>query len=225
MTRFAILDIRQRIQRRRRKLAALALLRLRDMTRVRNFLTTEALIDPSYAPWHTLYRSRHAGSFISIVSIDSDSFDYLLEHFGKHYIVLSGPGKRGRPSRILQKHAVLGCLLHFYTAEIRPKSLCKMFGVPPSTLSRIMGNAETALSLALKEIPEARIRWPSFEDQRLWAGLCEEKEPLVKGCFGVADGLNLPVQEPTDSDLQNAMYNGIISHLNGIITHFNNENV
>ena len=31
----------------------------------------------------------------------------------------------------------------------------------------------------------------------------------IQGCFGVADGLNLPMQEPTDTDLQNAMYNGI----------------
>jgi hypothetical protein len=32
--------------------------------------------------------------------------------------------------------------------------------------------------------------------------------PLVSNRFGYVDGKNLPVQEPTDVDLQNAMYNG-----------------
>ena len=32
--------------------------------------------------------------------------------------------------------------------------------------------------------------------------------PLVSNRFGYVDGKNLPVQEPTDIDLQNAMYNG-----------------
>lgn len=178
------------------------------MIRERNYLTSEALIEPAASPWYSLYASRDRGSFINMVSIDPEAFDFLCTVFSRHYIVLSGPGKRGRPSRLVHKHAVLACLLHFYSAEIRAKSLCALFGIPPATLSRVLSNAEQALSKSLREISDARIRWPSFAEQQHWAELCQAKEPLIRGCFGVADGLNLPVQEPTNSDIQNALYNG-----------------
>jgi hypothetical protein len=38
----------------------------------------------------------------------------------------------------------------------------------------------------------------------------EKKEPLLKGWWGFIDGKNYQVQKPTDIDLQNAMYNGMI---------------
>ena len=170
----------QRIRRRKQQRRLLLLMRLRMLDRERNYLTTNALIDPSESPWFTLYHSRDRRSIIKFISIDPDSFDLLLSKFDKHYIVRSGPGKRGRPCRIMDKHTVLGCLLHFYTAEVRSKTLCKLFGVPPATLSRVLGFAEIALSHALKELHDARIMWPSFAEQRAWASLCQSKEPLIK---------------------------------------------
>jgi hypothetical protein len=90
------------------------------------------------------------------------------------------------------------------------KTLCELFAVPPSTLSRVLTAAENALHLALQCIPAARVTFPSRQQQRHWAKLTNAKEPDVSGVFGFVDGKNLRVQEPTSIDLQNAHYNGLL---------------
>ncbi|KAG6954378.1 hypothetical protein JG687_00011846, partial [Phytophthora cactorum] len=135
-------------------------------------------------------------------------------------------GKRGRSPRLQNKNNVLACLLRFYTAAVEGKTLCELFGVPPATLSRVLKNAELALQGALGEVPAARIRWPSLSSQRSWAASVKRKEPLVCGCFCVADGKNYPVRAPTTSDLQNAYFSGtyiiagsILISLTGFLLH------
>jgi hypothetical protein len=60
---------------------------------------------------------------------------------------------------------------------------------------------------ALSFVPEARIVWPSFQQQREWRHM-QGFFPLVLNRFGYVDGKNLDVQAPSDVDLQNALYNG-----------------
>ena len=72
-----------------------------------------------------------------------------------------------------------------------------------------MGNAERALQKALAETEDAAIRWPTFDQQAEWAQRVNNKEQLIHGCFCFADGKNYAVQEPSNSDVQNAYYNGI----------------
>ncbi|KAE9071735.1 hypothetical protein PF010_g25753 [Phytophthora fragariae] len=115
-------------------------------------------------------------------------------------------------------------------------SLCMMFGVPPSTLSRTLRRAEEALSLALTGYAPARSSWPSPSRQAELARMVNKREPLLTHTFGFIDGKNLrvrvlymilvptafrlsqltedncdvsaQVQQPSNADLQNAMYNG-----------------
>lgn len=107
-------------------------------------------------------------------------------------------------------------------------TLCLVFGVPPSTLSRTLRRAEESLASALKGYAPARISWPSPSSQAEMAKLVEAREPLLQHTFGFIDGKNLrvrvwnfkrflfyltfsavlQVQQPSNSDLQNAMYNG-----------------
>ena len=134
----------------------------------RHYLVTDALCDPADSPWHTLYASRDRSSFISVVSLDPETFDYLLDTFSQHYVVKSGPGKRGRPPKFIYKHAVLGCFLHYYSAAVEHKTLCELFGVPPSTFSRVMSAAAESLRKALREIPEAGIQFPDKQTQIRW---------------------------------------------------------
>ena len=86
--------------------------------------------------------------------------------------------------------------------------MCVAFGLPPSTLCRNLKQAEEALALALKDISAAKIAWPTKREQQIWGTLVEAKEPLVKNRFGFIDGKNYKVQKPSDSDTQNAYYNG-----------------
>ncbi|RKO89416.1 hypothetical protein BDK51DRAFT_40416 [Blyttiomyces helicus] len=60
------------------------------------------------------------------------------------------------------------------------KTLCVTFGVPLSTLHCVLANAEMAPQSALKVLPDAQIRWPSFEQQREWACLTHAEEPLLE---------------------------------------------
>ncbi|ETV65047.1 hypothetical protein H257_18173 [Aphanomyces astaci] len=82
--------------------------------------------------------------------------------------------------------------------------------IPPATYARVLAKAEKALSLALKAMPDAAICWPTFDQQVVWAQATEAREPLVTGVFAFVDGKNLPVREPSSSDLQNAQYNGCL---------------
>ncbi|ETP24167.1 hypothetical protein F441_02788 [Phytophthora nicotianae CJ01A1] len=83
-----------------------------------------------------------------------------------------------------------------------------LFGLPPSTLARTLRKAEKALAAALKGYPPARIAWPSAPEQAELARLVEAREPLLKYTFGFTDDKNLRVMQPSNADLQNAMYNG-----------------
>ncbi|DBA05378.1 TPA: hypothetical protein N0F65_007540 [Lagenidium giganteum] len=110
---------------------------------------------------------------------------------------------------------ILACLLHYHTSAIEHKTLCELFGVPPSTMSRTLRKAEIALQKALKDIPQASVRWPTRVEQERWAECVFRKEPLLKGCFCVADGENYILQEPAEGDVQNAMYNGWLHSIKG----------
>jgi hypothetical protein len=203
---FHLLHQQQQNEKQRRKAT---LLRIRSSLRVRNAISSVSLpADQESSAWYIIYKSRDEGTFINVVSIPPADFDDLLYHFNRHYIVKSGPGKRGRPPRVVAKHSVLALLMHFYTHATEHKTLCELFAVAPSTFSRVLKNAEEALGKALMDIPDAAVKWPSIPLQRHWAKKTNEREPLVEGVFAFVDGKNFRVQQPSDVDLQNAMYNG-----------------
>ncbi|EGZ10212.1 hypothetical protein PHYSODRAFT_522767 [Phytophthora sojae] len=192
-------------QRRRR---ALRLLLLRGTTKERDYLTVASLQDPLQSAWQQLYDEKLPGSFIAAVSLPPTAFELLLAKFAKFYQLKWRPGQRGRPPKLRFLHAVLGCVLHFYTAAVEQKTLCEIFGSPPATLSSVLARAEIALELALNELPDAAVRYPTKQTQVAWAAAVKAREPLVEGVWGFVDGKNYRVQEPSGVDLQNAHYNG-----------------
>ncbi|KAE8880695.1 hypothetical protein PF005_g2095 [Phytophthora fragariae] len=203
-----LLVARQRRRRQRARVRLLVLLRLRMLNKERNYLASSSLIAPMTSTWHGIHATRDRGSFIATVSLPYEAFSELLDVFSRHYVVKSGLGKPGRPPTFVVKHAVLACVLHYYTAPVEQKTLCELFGVPPSTLCRVMGHAERALDATLREIGAAAVRYPSKQQQLEWAAMVEEREPLLAGVWGFVDGKNYRVMSPSDSDLQNAQYNG-----------------
>ena len=71
-----------------------------------------------------------------------------------------------------------------------------------------MKNAEIALLQVLESEPDARICWPSIEEQVRWGKKINNLFPLLQGRWGFVDGKNYKVQKPSSAELQNAMYNG-----------------
>ena len=175
---------------------------LHDSIRTRNYLQVNDLQHPDDSAWHHLYKNGSDSALVNMISLDKGAFNSLLARFELHYEVLSGPGRRGRPRKLESKSTVLGLILSYYTSTMEYKSLS------PATLSRTITQAETSLASCLKEIPEAKVIWPSFQQQRDWSALTQAKYPSLCGRWGFVDGKNYKVQKPTDADVQNAQYNG-----------------
>jgi hypothetical protein len=193
---------------RERKLKALCLLQLRANCRERSYLTSQALVHSAASPWFMLDENGTDLNFMNAVGLTKDAFNELAAEFENHYAVLSGPGRSGRPTRFVNKRMVLSLLLHKYVSRSELKSLCELFGSPPATTSRTLAKAEEALERTLENMQDAAIRWPTATEQMEWAALVQAREPIIAKKFGFIDGKNYKVQEPTDSDLQNALYNG-----------------
>ncbi|KAJ3290359.1 hypothetical protein HDU76_007402 [Blyttiomyces sp. JEL0837] len=174
----------------------------------RHYLVSSSLGHAYQSHWHTLRQDADDRSYMNVMGLTVAAFEELFIRFAPFYIVKSGPGKKGRPTRLVDKRSALGLLLHFYASCLDQKTLCEFFCIPPSTLSRTLSKAELAMAKALKGWEPAAIKWPSKEQQRQWESLVEAREPVVKKRWGFVDGKNFAVMEPSNSDLQNAMYNG-----------------
>jgi hypothetical protein len=72
----------------------------------------------------------------------------------------------------------------------------------------IVVKSEPCMNAVLSSWSDARIVWPSFEEQRDAAIRIQARYPLVPGRFGFVDGKNLGVIHSGDVDKQNSQYNG-----------------
>lgn len=103
-------------EKKQRMLKIAALMKIRMTLRTRHYLTSSVLISPSASPWSTTYSSRDDAAFFNLVSLPVHAYEQLLAVFVRHYHVRSGPGRKGRPTRMQNPNNILACLLHFYSA-------------------------------------------------------------------------------------------------------------
>jgi hypothetical protein len=159
--------------------------------RTRNYLTAKAVPDVTQSAWVVLDRMGDDSDFIAATSLDRAAFDSLCLSFARHLQHVTGRyhgnEQGGRPPK-LDARGHLALVLHYYTGTLEQKSLCQVFGVPPATCCRMLRHAEIALSLALSEEDDAKIRWPTLEEQAEFASLVNRKNPYVKGRWGFIDG-------------------------------------
>jgi hypothetical protein len=158
-----------------------------------------------------MYRVGSDSDFITAISLTRSSFENQLSSFKRYYTFNSGPSKRGRPPGVKDHHCVLSLLLHTYCSPVDNKTWSEMFGIAPATLSRTLVKAEIALLTTLNSMREARIEWPSLDDQVRMALAVEAKEYVVKGRWGFIDGKSYRVQEPSNCDIQNGMCKWLVA--------------
>ena len=187
---------------------AVLMMKLRMQQRQTPTIRDGVLPKPDESAWRLVWEHGDDDAFIACTSLTRQAFTLLLGEFAKHYHFNFNKGKGGRPSRLFKKQDVLAFVLRYLVEPMTWKGLCQIYGIPRSTANRTQVKAEEALRTALHNLPDAAIRWPSLSEQRLWARAVQKKEPLVKGRWGFADGKNYHVMEPSNADLQNAMYNG-----------------
>ncbi|KAI9908746.1 hypothetical protein PsorP6_003483 [Peronosclerospora sorghi] len=143
-----------------------------------------------------------------MMGIPRRAFDRLLAAFVPYYAIGSGEGRTGRPTRLAGHRSALAVTLQFYASTSDTKHLCSTFGCPPATLLRMLRRAEEALEVAVSNLTDDEIRWPTAREQLRWASWIAEREPIVQRKFGFIDGKNFRVQEPSCAHTQNALYNG-----------------
>lgn len=168
-------------KRKKKAIFALMMLRKRMQIRTRNYLTTAALLSPHQSEWHQLYNFGSDSELINAISLSRAGFQHLLPGFQRYYKNKGKVNGNGRPNKFTDPSTVLGLLLTYYCDSVGIKTLCRMFGAPRSTISRVLRRAEGVLFRCLKKEPLAAFSWPTKQQQVEWGRLVQAKEPLVKG--------------------------------------------
>eukprot|EP00742_Colponemidia_sp_Colp-10_P011916 GILJ01013310.1.p1 GENE.GILJ01013310.1~~GILJ01013310.1.p1 ORF type:complete len:375 (-),score=23.47 GILJ01013310.1:55-1179(-) len=187
----------------------LLLIRKRASIRSRAYLVRSSLVSPKMSAWQRLYDNKHDGSFMSTMGLDVRTFELLLSHMRCH-VVRRTVGRHP----LLDEAAILGLVLHFLNSTMLHKTLCEIFGTPPSTTRENLAQGMKILLQTLRELPSAAVAWPTdMVTLEKYADLIHGRQrslrPLGYNAIGFMDGLNLPVQNDyKDCLMQNANWNG-----------------
>ncbi|KAJ8509483.1 hypothetical protein ONZ45_g8351 [Pleurotus djamor] len=166
-------------------------------------------------PWQKLYAGQRDRAFITTMGVDVATFTYILGFFAS--IWDSTPIPRNDVNafaaprlnrRSLDAAGALGLVLHFLTSSVVDTTLCQIFALVPSSVSRYIKFGLVIMLKSLRRISEARIQWPKGNEFRENSDLIVQRHPLLEGGFGSLDGLNLMVQTSSNMEIENATFNG-----------------
>lgn len=183
-----ILGKRSRISRRERRSGHLVHANLQPEPRIKS-------------AWQSLLKSNDNRASITTMSLDIDTFDYLLSAgfcdawnmtaIPRSNVNTAGLSRLGR--RSLDAEDALGLLLHHLCSTMNETALQLIFAIVPSVLSRYIDFGLDILLAVLKDIPEATISWPTPAKMRVYSDAIQEHHPTISGVFGFMDGLGVPV--------------------------------
>ncbi|XP_006458839.1 hypothetical protein AGABI2DRAFT_40932, partial [Agaricus bisporus var. bisporus H97] len=167
-------------------------------------------------PWQVLYIHQNPRGFITTMGFDPDTFQSILD-CGFQTLWNATPISRSdtipntssrMDRRSLDAAGALGLLLHYLSSSMLEVSLCEIFALIPVTVHRYIAFGLPLLLKTLRDMPQARVCWPTgleFQEQN---ALVVTRHPRLTGAFGTMDGLNLPIQVSGDENIENATYNG-----------------
>ena len=135
------------------------------------------------------------------MGVDVNTFNKILHPFEELWNVKPIPqgdvkphGKPQLARRLLDAAGCLGLVLHWLCSTMPGYLLQQLFAITPAVCSRYLDLGLQHLLTALKSLRSARIVWSSTERAiRPCSHSIEKKFPLLKGCFGFFNGLNLLV--------------------------------
>lgn len=192
--------------------------RIRQRNTHRTYLTRSDLNPSPHfgTPWQHMHARGNNRAFITTMGIDIVTFEYILDQgFAETWnttpiprsdISLTALPRIDR--RSLDAAGALGLVLHYLASTMHELSLQQIFGLIPSTITRYLSFSLKILLSILRKIPAARIEWPWGETFNRFTRHIVERHDRLFGAFGFIDGLKLPVEESSDQDIENAMYNG-----------------
>jgi hypothetical protein len=182
----------------------------RSALRDRHYLRRNALVDPEQSPARKLLQSRDDSAYVDTLGFDCAAFDSLVQACAPWWADFREPALAGgRPPKV-DLPLALFIVLMWLNSTCKQKTICLCVGLPPATVSRYIKIGLEMLRDSLRHVHDARIEFPSSEemaDLAIAASIRTGGE--LQGVWGVMDGLNMPVNAPTDNeDARDALYNG-----------------
>jgi hypothetical protein len=167
-------------------------------------------------PWQLMHARGNDCAFITTMGINVATFEYILaQGFAEAWN--STPIPRNNVSltsipcvdrRSLDAAGALGLILHYLTSTMHEISLQQIFGLIPSTVTQYLSFSHQILLQVLRKVLSAHIEWPRGETFDHFTHHIVERHDQLLGTFSFINGLKLPVEEPSDQDMENTMYNG-----------------
>ena len=73
---------------------------------------------------------------MNTVRLTKNAFNDLQVSLDRQYVELSGIGRPGRPTRLVDKRMLLSLILYMYASKSDLITLCELFSCPPSTTGK-----------------------------------------------------------------------------------------
>ena len=200
------------------------ILESRRIKRARRHITNHYLRRQDLIPnprtgtaWQQLYESCSDDAFITILSVDVNTFFLILTSgfatlWNSNTIPRSDMNANSSRARIARRSldaaGALALALHHLTSTGSPHSLSLIFALVPASVQRYIKFSLSILLRTLQSMPDGRVTWPKGTQFDEFNELIVHQHPLLTGAFGSIDGLNLPLMESTDEEFENSTYNG-----------------
>ena len=183
---------------------------LKRKIRRRVKLVRSSLLRPQDAPWKRVLSSGRNSSVISFTGLDLHALHLLLGHFKVHYMkytlsrrnlgglkLISRSLRSGRP-RLLCPEGCLTLVLAWFRSAVSLNILSILFGTTPTSSLYYLRLGMLLLLKVLHQLHEARISWPSSQEQSAYIAMISSRYPALHGCFGCIDGCRVPVHPPAN---------------------------
>ena len=152
----------------------------------------KALVPVQRSPWKKLLQRGRDQEFMLSLGINGFAFEILLSAFNRVW-----PRKR---TRFFTSEDVLALSLVWINSNCRQNHLFSMFAMNQGCVSYSL---DLGMACLHRQIFWARIEWLSREKITEFCSMIRSKEPSFIDVFGLVDGLNLPMQNHWNADLQN----------------------
>jgi len=150
---------------------------------------------------------------MNFLGLDKGNFLVLLEAYGPIFeeTLNHVRTRKGRPRTISPRDS-LAMVLQYLRDGASQKQLQGNFGFTQNAVSRGLRVAMKVLPRALLTFEGARVIWPTQDKMAEYAAIIERRHQELQGTktFAFVDGLNVPIQEPSDGCEQNAYYNAYV---------------
>ena len=183
------------------------------------------LLHPSDAPLEKILEGRNDMAYYHLVHLDVPTFDYLYSFVDQDraaqlegYTDYTRSERRPGPPNRLNARTHLALALMWLTTTCGQKEFQMSVGAGPAVLSRSLDIGLALLMGALAHAPEAKILWPTKNQQRRFADIIEARygpPPAVfrnnTRIFGLIDGTHLLLQNFSDVEKQQFWYSGYVT--------------